>query len=375
MARGLSFDFWQNHIGIPLAILMHKAGYDLETQYSYIRFFLDCAIPALGPSSGSLSGYSRWKSFMTDDHTPVELSWEWRHNGESPDIRYSIEPIGLSAGGYADPFNLQATRHLMGQLQYTAPDLDLRWYNHFAERLLPDYRDLGSQTETMLRQSSTESPSTSFLAFDLRRKEPMTVKAYFLPSRRAMPSGLSNFDLIIRAIRDLPEFRAGAFQALGLLTEFTEAEPHGSKLECDMLGIDCVSSQSARLKIYMRSRRTSFDSVRSIMTLGDRIQRPGDEPAFRDLFELWQALFFPAAHEPMAASSTELRHCNHRTAGILYYFDFSQTNVMPVPKVYLPVRHYGESDYVIARAVCAHMKRNGQQHEARQYLSALKEIL
>lgn len=185
MARGLSFDFWQNRVGITLAILMHKAGYDLETRYSYIRFFLDCTISALGPSSNLSSGSSRWKSFMTDDHTPVELSWEWRHSGESPDIRYSIEPIGISAGRCADPFNLQATRHLIGQLQHTAPDIDLRWYSHFAERLLPDAQDLGSQTGTMLRQSSTESPSTSFVAFDLRRKAPMTVKAYFLPSRRA----------------------------------------------------------------------------------------------------------------------------------------------------------------------------------------------
>lgn len=132
-----------------------------------------------------------------------------------------------------------------------------------------------------------------------------------------------------------------------------------------MLGIDCVSTQSARLKVYLRSRRTNFDSVRSIMTLGGRILSPEDEPAFCDLFELWQALFSSGKGVPIS-TGTELRHCDHRTAGILYYFDFSKTNAMLVPKVYLPVRYYGESDYVIAKAVCAYMKRKGRGHEARQ---------
>ncbi|KAI4197626.1 MAG: hypothetical protein LQ348_002132 [Seirophora lacunosa] len=378
MARDPNFDWWQRQIGTPLAILLHKAGYDLETQYAYIRFFLDCTIPALGPSHGMSSDASPWQSFMTDDHTPVELSWEWRHTGENPDVRYSIEPIGHSAGGRADPFNLLATPCLIGQLQRTISSLDLRWYSHFAETLLPNAPALGSQYGALLGQSPAELLSTSFVAYDLRRKGPVTVKAYFLPSIRAMQSEVSNFNLIIRAIRSLPESRAGAFQALRLLIEYTETDALGSELECEMLGIDCVSADSARLKIYLRSGRTSFDSVRSIMTLGGRVQSPedDDEDAFGDLFELWNALFFPEKQaSTTATTSTELRRCGHRTAGILYYFDFSKSHAKPVPKVYLPVRHYGESDHLIAKAVCARMKRKGKQHEARQYLSALEEIL
>lgn len=374
IARDQDFDFWQDKVGRPFAILLHKAGYNLETQYAYIRFFLDWIIPALGPSYELSSNHIRWKSFMTDDHTPAELSWEWRHTGEDPDIRYSIEPIGLSAGGNADPFNLQATRDLIGQLHHTVPGIDLRWYNHFAERLLPHARDAESHQGTVVGTPPTDSHSSSFIAFDLRRTDPVAVKAYFLPSVRATQSGTKNFDLIVRAIQTLPESRNGGFQALQLLIEYTEADPFGTQLECEILGIDCVSTKSARVKIYFRSRSTSFDSIRSVMTLGNRVNAPENNSAFHDLFELWQALFFSGMDVPTTAS-TELRSCSHRTAGILYYLDLSENNPKPVPKVYLPVRHYGESDYQIAKAVCAYMKRKGQQHEARQYLAALREIL
>ncbi|KAM5474464.1 putative 4-O-dimethylallyl-L-tyrosine synthase [Microsporum audouinii] len=374
MAADASLNFWQGKICTPLAILLRKAGYSLETQYAHMRFFLDCTVPALGPACLPSGSILPWQSFMTDDHTPVELSWEWGHTGEDPRIRYALEPIGFSAGGCLDPLNLQASRNLIKELQHTVPNLNLRWYNHCAERLLPNNHAPDSQHAALLGKFPAETSSSSFIAYDLRRKGPMTVKAYFLPSVRATHSKVSNFDLIVQAIRSLPEARAGAFQALELLTEFTQKDPLGSALECDILGIDCVPEEYARLKIYLRSRCTSFDSVRSIMTLGGRIQSPENERAFRDLFELWQALFFPGKQQ-VTSTGGDLQPCAHRTAGVLYYFDFSKTKPKPVPKVYLPVRHYGKSDYLIATALCTYMKRRDKQQEARQYLSALEEIL
>lgn len=374
MAADASFELWQGKIGTPLAILLRRAGYNLETQYAHIRFFLDYTVPALGPACSPSGSIPPWQSFMTDDHTPVELSWEWGHTGEEPSIRYALEPIGFSAGSRLDPLNLQASRNLIKELQNTVPNLDLYWYNHYVERLLPNRHASDSQQTAFLGKSPTEISSSSFIAYDLRRKGPLTVKAYFLPSVRAMHSNMSSLDLIVQAIRSLPEAQAGAFRALDLLTEFTREDPLGSALECDILGIDCVSEEHSRLKIYLRSRCTSFDSVRSIMTLGGRIQCPENEQAFCDLFELWQALFFPGKQK-VKSTGGDLQPCAHRTAGILYYFDFSKTKPHPVPKVYLPVRHYGKSDYLIATALRTYMKRRGKHQEARQYLSALKEIL
>ncbi|GES63926.1 hypothetical protein ATETN484_0010000500 [Aspergillus terreus] len=345
MAAGASLCFWQGKIGTPLAILLRKAGYNLETQYAHMRFFLDCTVPALGPASSPLGNMLPWQSFMTDDHTPVELSWEWGHTGEDVSIRYALEPIGFSAGGCLDPLNPQASRNLIKVLQHTVLNLNLRWYNHYAEQLEPNNHAPKSQHTALLGKSPVETPSSSFIAYDLRRKGPMIVKAYFLPSIRATQSKVSNFDLIVQAIRSLPEASSGSFQALELLTEFTQKDPLGPALECDILGIDCVPEEYARLKIYLRSRCTSFDS----------------------------ALFFPGKQQ-VTNTGGDLQPCAHRTAGVLYYFDFSKTKPKPAPKVYLPVRHYGKSDYLIATALCTYMKRRDKQQEACQYLSALEEI-
>ncbi|KAG8627418.1 hypothetical protein KVT40_004901 [Elsinoe batatas] len=370
MVADSSFDFWQRKIGAPLATLLCKAGYDLESQDTNMQFFLDCTVPALGPACLRPDDFPPWQSFMTDDHTPVELSWEWGRTGEDPSIRYALEPIGFSAHTRSDLWNLQASRDLIKKLQHIVPNFNLCLYSHFAQRLLPNDHDPQC---TSLQDQSPAGTSSFFLAYDLRRKGPMTVKAYFLPYVRALQSRVSNFDLIVQAIRSLPEARAGAFQALDLLTEFTQEDPIGSTLECDILGIDCVPEQSARLKIYLRSRCTSFDSVRWILTIGGRIQSPENERAFRDLFELWQALFQPSKQQA-TRTSDELEFCSHRTAGTLYYFDFSQNKSQPVPKVYLPVRHYGKSDHLVATALCTYMQRRGKEQEARQYQSALEEI-
>ncbi|KAL8806332.1 MAG: hypothetical protein Q9200_005077 [Gallowayella weberi] len=370
-----AFDFWERKAGRPLATLLQRADYDLVAQYSYIHFFVDRIIPALGPANGLSSKQTRWKSFMTDDHTPIELSWEWGNPGSPPDIRYSIETIGTLAGKIADPFNTLATQRLLEQLQHSIPQIDLGWYDHFTQHLLPNAQDLIAYQESHATSLPTEPTSTSFIAFDQRRRGPMTVKAYFIPTVKAAFSGIPTYDLIIHAIHTLPQRRPETCQALRLLTNFIETHSRGAQLECEILGIDCTSPSTARLKIYLRSRQTSFDAVREVMTLGGRMDNAEPESAFNDLFELWQALFFSDKTTLPVAKSTELRHCDHRTAGILYYFNFSGDKAQPVAKVYLPVRHYARNDYQVAKALCGFMKRRMGQRWGRRYMDALREIL
>lgn len=74
MAKIQALEFWRDRIGTPLAILLHHAGYDVEPKYSHLRFFLKCTIPALGPSAELPNKSFTWKSFMTDNHIPLELS-------------------------------------------------------------------------------------------------------------------------------------------------------------------------------------------------------------------------------------------------------------------------------------------------------------
>lgn len=119
--NGPTTNVWEHKAGRPLSILLQKASYDLEAHITFLRFFLDYTIDALGPSYNFQDGTSLWKSFMSDDHTPIEFSWQWRATGNFPTIRFSIEAINQSAGTSADPFNLQAQSRLIEHLRNTMP--------------------------------------------------------------------------------------------------------------------------------------------------------------------------------------------------------------------------------------------------------------
>lgn len=100
--------WWSKHTGHVLAVLLEKAGYSQELQYRDLKFFATVIVPHLGASlEPSVENHSQWHSFMTDDGTPVELSWDWGTSDGPPMIRYSIEPVGLHAGQYRHQMPLQ----------------------------------------------------------------------------------------------------------------------------------------------------------------------------------------------------------------------------------------------------------------------------
>jgi hypothetical protein len=83
--------WWRQHCGKQLAILLHHAGYTTQLQRRNLRFFAHVVAPCLGaspliqPVQGGL-----WQSFMTDDGTPVEMSWDWGTKDSRPMIRACI---------------------------------------------------------------------------------------------------------------------------------------------------------------------------------------------------------------------------------------------------------------------------------------------
>ena len=91
--------------GPPLALLLLHAGYDLHSQYNGLLFHYQLNCLRLGARPG-IDGVPRgWKSFMTDEFSPLEFSWSWDSSEERPQVRYSIEAIGADAGKAMDPFN------------------------------------------------------------------------------------------------------------------------------------------------------------------------------------------------------------------------------------------------------------------------------
>lgn len=109
--------FWWSTTGPLLATLLREAQYQNAAQFEILLFYFLFLVPKLGPRLDSSGKFAPWKSFMTDESMPIELSWEWGLGNNPPTVRLSMEPIGLDAGTVKDPLNEHATYRTVDQIQ------------------------------------------------------------------------------------------------------------------------------------------------------------------------------------------------------------------------------------------------------------------
>lgn len=358
--------FWWRTTGHALAVLLDNAGYPLESQYRNLLFYIHYVIPELGPGPSPQGRSSHWNSWMTDDCTPVELSWSWGAKNEPVVVRFSIEPIGSYAGTSIDPLNSFATHRLVQRFLSILPDANLEWFHFFSERLL----QRNAPSEKLLR--SFEERSNTFVAFDLEENG-LILKAYFIPSLRAATSSQTRLAVVAEAIQSLPRMQFSSISnSFSLLFGFIEAAEQRLQLEVEILGIDCLAPAKSRLKIYFRSQSTSFNSVREIMTLGGNLSGPESDCALNELEQLWQLLLW---EHGVYSPEKELGQNSHRTAGILYYFEIRPGQLQPTAKIYIPVRHYAQNDKDVAEKLLAFMSHRRSGFEIARYMQALKTAL
>ncbi|ROV89425.1 hypothetical protein VSDG_08679 [Cytospora chrysosperma] len=254
-------------------------------QYRDLKFFAEVVAPHLGSSHGMLEGDApQWQSFMTDDGTPLELSWDWGTSDKSPIIRYSIEPIGQHAGTLLDLRNLKVGPAFQNQLGRALPDMRLDWFYHFDK-----FFNTRTEKDTELDKDVKDHNTSIFYAFDLSESK-VTAKTYFFPKYRAQIHGQSRLEVLSQAIQSAPYVTGDNLEAWSVAHDFF-SDTGNVGLEHEMLAIDHIDPLKSRIKVYFRSRETSFKSVISVMTLGGRITNPKVYQGLDDLARLWRALF------------------------------------------------------------------------------------
>ncbi|KAL2798936.1 aromatic prenyltransferase [Aspergillus keveii] len=338
--------YWWQTSGDLLAALLHDANYPPTSQHHILTFFGRTIAPYMGQAYNPLS--PQWRSFMTDDHHPIELSWDWHTGRKPPTVRFSIEPVGLQAGTSLDPDNSHADTVFRKALLKALPETNMEWFHHFDHELAPVHRGDGLMEG---------HPSKLFYAFDLTAKS-ITAKAYFFPSFKARETCQSNLQVMAVAIVRAPYCTPSSNQlrSLHVFEDFVR-DTSTPQLEMDMLAIDMEDPSTSRLKIYFRNRASSFASVRQMMTLGGRIANPAMERGLHNLRRLWNAMLgqdgIPDDQPlvPAAEGST-----NHRTAGLLYNVELPAGTTEPKVKIYIPVRHYASSDECVMSAIHAYME-------------------
>ncbi|PPR03702.1 hypothetical protein CVT24_007424 [Panaeolus cyanescens] len=347
--------WWWKTIAPDLAILLLEADYTFDAQVKALCFLKEFVAPNMGPRPVSIRPF--WKSFMTDDYTPVEYSWKWSKGDSAPDVRYSIEAISRLAGTEVDPMNQSATINLFGQLLGAIPDLDLTSFRHFFASLVGVNAPLPSSTIIQPLQT------TLFTAFEIGRDGSIGVKAYFVP----VPSpNLTPAQQIIHAIKSFDSSKPASIQGL---EAFLSNDWAGKTITPIMLGIDCIHPTKSRLKIYGRSSLTSFNFVKHVMSLGGLRNPQGSEE--EQLKGLWYQVLGLPADFPV---HQELPQLDHITAGILFYFDVGPSAPIPDVKVYIPVRHYAKSDAQITRDLIEFQQRNGRGKFADGYKRVIEQL-
>lgn len=357
--------WWSQHSGKALAVLLYHAGYSPDLQYRDLKFFAQVVAPQLGTSPDITGADDRqWQSFMTDDGTPIEMSWDWGTKDYPPIVRYSIEPIGLHAGTPMDPGNHLAGPLFQEHLVQALSNMRLEWYCYL-DNFFNDNNGPGSD----FRKDANDHNSSIFYALDLSA-DGVTPKVYFFPKFKARTTNQSNLEVLIQAVRGIPFSTQENLKACDVFHEFS-SDPTNEGLEYEMLAIDLIDPHESRLKIYFRSRQTTFNSIANIMTLGGQIKNPNVCKGLKDLARLWKNLFgigLDAPDQPLVA-------IDHRTAGILYNCEFRLGDPFPITKVYLPVRHYSNSDEMVVQGLSKYFQDSERGKYMPEYVAALRKLL
>ncbi|KEQ85578.1 aromatic prenyltransferase [Aureobasidium pullulans EXF-150] len=352
-ARGGDTDFWWKVTGSHLASMLWQAGYPPETQLEYLLFHHQVVVPYLGATPLSTTRLP-YKSFMTDDFSPIEYSWKWKKD-QKPEVRLSVELIGDRSGTATDLHNQCPTKCLFQQLSGMMSSVDMTWFDRFLEDFKPQ---VGQDDE------SIEWESSVFAGFELGKHE-IGLKAYLVPRSRSCCDKFltSGFKEAVSAVRG----RNCELDAFSTLTWFLQNDPDGRNLNMVLLGIDCVEPSRSRMKVYMRTSVTSLAHTIAIMSLGGR--RWLGPSTLSDVRQLWTSVLKLDSEFPETA---ELPVRTHQTSGILFYFDIKPTATIPDVKVYIPVRHYGGTDAEISAGLLAFMMRRFGSRNCAEYLDMLR---
>ncbi|RAL10372.1 putative dimethylallyl tryptophan synthase [Aspergillus homomorphus CBS 101889] len=359
--------FWRETVGKDLRTLLRGAEYDYASQQAALESMSRYVAPYLGPrppvgeAGRDQPCPTRWRSFMTDDFSPLEYSWSWEN--VAPSVRYSFEPIGRHAGTARDPYNWTGPIGCVQQIRGSLSGADWRWFDHFAQAF---------RRPTPLPRKESHfhsSPSSIFLAFNLE-KHGLKCKSYHVPHSSADQQGGSRLDVLHQAFGTLQQHHE--LPAYDCVEKYLrQQEPLPIPPFIIGVAVDCVHPSLANLKIYFRSSATSFDSVRETLTMAGALSS-WDDDAFQELQQLWHlTLGLPLAYP----SSQPLPTLNHETSGVLYNFGFKLGQRYPDTKVYIPVRHYACNDRAIVEGLAEFLARQGRAQQAKRYVQTLEQLI
>ncbi|KAL4984565.1 tryptophan dimethylallyltransferase-domain-containing protein [Aspergillus falconensis] len=365
-SRGPSHAHWWKLTSPQLALMLEAAKYPINKQFETpLLLSLDRRSPISVPNPRQTAdGNFKWRSLVSDVGIPLEYSWKLDTATSSPDVR-------------------SPSLELLQRLADILPRLDVSWTSHFLSAFYD--HDKVKYVEESNSETGMPLRSTMLVCFEFGRNG-TTTKTYMSP-RKLGQQGFAPLPEYLSAIATL-----GPSRALGVLTEFLNTSPEGPHLNPFMLAVDNVDPSSSRLKFYFATPRTSYKSIREVLTLGGRRSDPILESKLRTIHELVKAVMpFPPdlpddadipvpehAPAPPAQDPTDSSDmANQRpafTAGYQYYFDIAPGAALPDIKFYIPIRKAQMNDQTVTAGLASWMRDQGRGAFCDGYIRVLEGL-
>ena len=139
--------------------------------------------------------------------------------------------------------------------------------------------------------------------------------------------------------------------------------------------MDTVEPSRNRLKVYARCSATNLSGVVSAMTLGNQpalANHAGIQHAITNVTHLWRLMFGQdAVDNDVSLTSKNSIY----TKGIVIYYDLTPGRAIPMPKVYIPVRHYAKNDAHVCEVMSEYYRNIGFIQSGSTYQEMVERAL
>lgn len=351
--------YWWSTSGRDLSNMLHEANYSEENQRQFITFFKDSLCPLLGarPDSDSTKSGVGW------DGNPFEYSFEFKASTQRQAVRFVVDLSQLRPADNSNPLSTTNTQRALDSLAARTPEFDDSWYRALSKYFVHSHLSTSEQ-QALVAEAGYQTPLV--LGFDIYPylsapdEVPVMAKVYFPPCFTAVTEGITRWQAVRTAIRELPGI--GSFpnilKSLGMLEDYLSSKPlefeHGPRF----LATDFVAPGKARLKIYMRHPGESLDEIWDYYTLGGRIKGlEEDREKFKDLLELTSGGEYDA--KTGKQTSKDQRH--YTSVGrkmTAIYFSLSANNSSPAPKICIYPANFARNDEAIAKGLDAWFRKH-----------------
>ena len=356
-------EYWWKTTGQDLANMLNQANYPEEAQRKFLSFYHSYVCPQLGSRPSSTSA----KSPVGKDGDCIEYSFEFKGTTANPGVRFGIDLSPLRPIDKENPLSIVPSQTVIDALK-KQPKFDVTWYNAMCASFVKSHLSTKEQ-EALIEKAGHQMPLG--IGFDLHRgldaapdALPVMGKVYFPPCFAAAEQGVSRWDAVHGAIRQLPRINEfpNIIRSLETIEEYLAGKPQEYQDGVRYLATDFLAPEKTRLKIYMRYPKHDFEGVWDFYTLGGRIKGlEEDKEKFRDLMNLMSddnnAAEGTIQVPVPTANGSALGKPRVKTSTI--YFSLSADNPGPAPKIGFFPANSASNDQVIAKGLDQWLSKYG----------------